>query len=397
MRLIQMAWKNANGNAFRSWTVFVCAALMAGFAVAAAIVIGGAQQSLTLALERLGADIIVVSAGSEGLMENAFLMGVPARTWMPRDTAQRIAAIPGVERVSPQFFLATLRGASCCSVPEMFLIAYDPETDFTLQPWLEENLEGGLKLGEAVGGAYVFVPEDPGAILIYGYEIDLKGKLEQTGTGLDRSLFFTFETAYEIARLSSVQAVEELKIPPDSISAVMVKIRSGSDPHAVAGRIRQALPDVAPVESNNLFHSQRVQIFGLLQSVVALLGLAWLLSVALIGLVFSIAVNERRQEIGVLRALGLNRQFILRSLLAEGLLLALAGAISGIAFFTSVVYLFRSLIIQSLGVPFLFPAPFSLAVLIAVALAFALVSVTLGALLPTVHISRMDPALAMRK
>jgi putative ABC transport system permease protein len=159
MNFLKLAWRNTQGNTFRSITVLICAALMAGFAVAATVVIGGAQKSLNLALERLGADIIVISAGTEHLMENAFLMGVPARTWMPSEFIDEIGDLPGVDQVSPQFYLSTLRGAACCSVPEMLLIAYDPETDFTLKPWLEENLDDdGLGLGEAVGGNYIFVP-----------------------------------------------------------------------------------------------------------------------------------------------------------------------------------------------------------------------------------------------
>lgn len=394
---LNLAWKNANGNAFRSFVVFVCAALLAGFAVSATIVIGGAQTSLGLAMDRLGADIIVVPVGTEHAMENAFLMGVPAAAWMPRSNVEHVAAIPGVAAVSPQFFLSTLRGASCCSVPEMFLVAYEPETDFTLKPWLEEHLEEGLQLGQAVGGAFVYVPQDPGYILVYGYPIDLKGSLAQTGTGLDQSMFFTFETAYEIAQRSLEQAEQELVIPTDSISAVMVKLESGADPQQVAGQIRQALPGVTPIESTNLFHSQRVQIMGLLQSVLALLGLAWVLFVALIGLVFSLAVNERRQQIGVLRALGLTRRFVLQSLLAEGLILALFGGVAGIAFFAAFVHLFRHLIIQMMGVPFVIPSAVSLVVLALGALVLALVSVTLGALVPTVRISLMDPAAAMRK
>lgn len=394
---LSLAWKNANGNAFRSFVVFVCAALLAGFAVSATIVIGGAQTSLGLAMERLGADIIVVPVGTEHAMENAFLMGVPAAAWMPRSNVERVAAIPGVAAVSPQFFLSTLRGASCCSVPEMFLVAYEPETDFTLKPWLEEHLEEGLQLGQAVGGAFVYVPQDPGYILVYGYPIDLKGSLAQTGTGLDQSMFFTFETAYEIAQRSLEQAEQELVIPTDSISAVMVKLESGADPQQVADQIRQALPGVTPIESTNLFHSQRVQIMGLLQSVLALLGLAWVLFVALIGLVFSLAVNERRQQIGVLRALGLTRRFVLQSLLAEGLILALFGRVAGIAFFATLVHLFQHLIIQTMGVPFLMPSAVSLVILSVGALVLALVSVTLGALVPTVRISLMDPAAAMRK
>ena len=72
----------------------------------------------------------------------------------------------------------------------MFMIAYDPETDFTVQPWLERNMRRDLRLGEAVGGCYVSIPEGRDNILIYGYEIELVGMLERTGSGLDQSMFF---------------------------------------------------------------------------------------------------------------------------------------------------------------------------------------------------------------
>jgi putative ABC transport system permease protein len=397
MSFIALAWKNVNGSTFRSLAVFACAALMAGLAVAATIVMGGARASLGLALDRLGADIIVVPAGTEHGMENAFLMGVPVAAWMPRPNLDVVGAIPGVVAVSPQFFLSTLRGASCCSVPEMFLIGYEPESDFTLKPWLEKHHIERLGLGQAVGGAFVYVPQDPGYILVYGYHIDLAGHLEQTGTGLDQSMFFTFETAYDIARKSPDQAVEELVIPEDSISAIMVKIDPTADSRRIADQIRQALPDVTPVESTNLFRSQRVHIMGLFQSVVALLAVIWVLSEALIGLVFSIAINERRQQIGVLRALGLTQSFVLRSLLSEGWILALGGGSAGIGFFTLAVYLFRNLIVRMMGTPFLIPSPVSLLGLAAGALLLALIGVTLGAIIPVLRISRMDPALAMRK
>lgn len=397
MNFFKLTWRNTNGNTFRSAIVLICAALIAGFAVAATVIIGGAQKSLNLALERLGADIIVVSAGSESLMENAFLMGVPARTWMPREIIAQIADIPGVEKVSPQFFLSTLRGAACCSVPEMLLIAYDPDTDFTLRPWLEENLRDDLRLGEAIGGAFIFVPRDPGYILIYGTEVDLIGNLERTGTGLDRSMFFTFETAYEISRLSSDLAMDKLDIPIDSVSAAMVQTRFGADIHHVATLIQESIPFASAIESNNLFHSQRLEILSLLQSALALLGVAWLLCVSLIGLVFSMAVNERRQEIGILRALGFPRPFVLKSLLSEGLILALAGGSAGIALFTFAIYLFRNLIIQVMEVPFLIPNPIQLIGLALGALILTLGSVALGALIPTLRISRMDPAIAMRE
>jgi len=397
MNLLRLTLRNIAGSSFRSWIVFFCAAMMAGFVVSATLVIGGAEDSLKLARERLGADIIVVPRGAETPLQDAILMGNPVHCWMPASNMTEIAAIPGVLTVSPQLYLATLVGASCCAVPEMFLIAYDPATDFTLRPWLEENLDGELVLGQAIGGAFVFLPAGQDSILAYGYEVDLRGNLEPTGTGLDRSMFFTFETAREIARLSYTQAVRPLEIPPDSISAVLVRVDAHADPHAIAQEIARRLPDVTPMESTNLFQTQRAQIRGLLRSVVALTAIIWVLAVALVAVLFSIAVNERRRQIGVMRALGATRLAVLRAILAEGVLLTLGGGTTGVVMAALAVYLFRPLIMSLMAAPFLFPALPGLLALVLQALGATLVSIILTALVPALRISLTDPAVAMRE
>jgi putative ABC transport system permease protein len=397
MNLIRFAMRNASGNSARSWIVFFCAALMAGFVIASTLVIRGANDSLRLALERLGADIIVIPEGHEQRLKSALLMGIPVHCWMSDTIADDLAALPGVAAVSPQLYLSTLRGATCCSVPEMFLIAYEPETDFTLRPWLEENFEGGLALGEAVGGSLVYVPAEQGRLLVYGYGLDLKGSLEPTGTGLDQSMFFTFETAFEIARMSSDQAVKVLDIPPRTISSALIKVDEDVDPHQVAALISAQIQGVTPLETSTLFQGQREQLLSLLNSVVALLAITWVLTMALIAVVFSLAVNERRRYIGVMRALGARRTTVLQSLLLEAVLLALAGGVVGIAVASLAVYLFRSLIMGLMNTPFLFPAPLSLAGLGLGALVLALLGVTLAALIPALRISFQDPAISMRE
>lgn len=397
MNLIRFATRNIAGNAFRSWMVFFCATLMAAFVVSATLIIGGANDSLRLALDRLGADIIVIPDGHEQRLEAALLMGIPVHCWMPDTVVDEVAKVEGVEAVSPQLYLSTLRGATCCSVPEMFLIAYEPETDFTLRPWLEQNLEGGLALGEAVGGSLVYVPEADGELLVYGYGLDLKGSLDPTGTGLDQSMFFTFETAFDIARLSPDQAVKVMDIPPRTISSVMVKVDLRTDPHQVAQAIDAAIPGVTPLETNRLFKGQREQIVSLLNSVVVLLVITWVLAMALIAVVFSLAVNERRRHIGVMRALGASRTTVLQSLLLEAGVLALAGGGAGIFVSFLAIYLFRPLIIRLMEVPFLFPAPLHLAGLALGALALAMLGVTAAALIPALRISLQDPAISMRE
>jgi putative ABC transport system permease protein len=195
MSLVELALRNLSGRAFRSWVVALCALLIASFALLANLVLRGAQASLRLAQERLGADILVVPEGTTERVEGALLMGLTDRVWMPLENLEKVAAVPGVERASPQIYLSTLKGASCCSVEDMFLIAFDPATDFTVQPWLEREIGGGLKQGEVVGGTYVFTPEGEQNIQIYGYLVTLLGNMEPTGTGLDQTMFLTMETA----------------------------------------------------------------------------------------------------------------------------------------------------------------------------------------------------------
>jgi putative ABC transport system permease protein len=397
MSNFQLALKNISGNAFRNAVVSLCALLVAAFALFTTLLVRGAETSLRLAIDRLGADIVVVPEGSQAKVESALLMGAPARFWMPQAGLDRIAAIPGVAAASPQLYLATLTGASCCSVADMFMIAYDPASDFTVQPWLREKLGGGLRLGEVVGGTYISATEGAQNIQVYGYLVTLKANLEPTGTGLDQSLFLTFDTARDIAVKSRFQAESPLVIPADSISAALVKVEPGSDRHAVAVQIMQDVPGVTPIESSDLFQSYRRQLNGLLTSILAIMGITWGLSVVLIGLVFSMAANERRKELGVLRALGATRRFVFQSLLTEASLLALLGGATGIALAGLAVVLFRKLIMVSLGIPFLLPSPVSLLIEVAAGLALALVSVNLAALVPAYRISRQDPAIAMRE
>jgi putative ABC transport system permease protein len=279
----------------------------------------------------------------------------------------------------------------------MFMVAYDPDTDFTIRPWLKQKLNDGLRLGEVVGGAYISATEGNQNIRVYNYLVTLKANIEPTGTGLDQTMFFTMDTARDIARISESQAEDRLVIPPHQVSAVLVKVKSGIDPNEVAIRIFRSVPGVVPIESSNLFQSSRKQLASLLRTVVIMLGLVWALSVMLIGLVFSMAANERRRELGVLRAIGATRRFIAESLLAEAGILAACGGMVGIALAVMAVYLFRKLIMVSLGLPFLLPSPGSLAIQVGAGIFLALFSVFLAALFPAYKISRLDPAIAMRE
>jgi putative ABC transport system permease protein len=413
MNLIRLALRSIAGSPFRSAMVFLCVALVAGSAMWATLVVQGAEENLRLSMtsmERPGADIVAVPGEAPGEADTSGGMGMGAGMSMglgmgtvdvrlitlPGD----IAAVPGVAAASPQLHLTTLYDTPYCAGQEMFLVAFDPATDFTVQTWLERPLEGGPGLDEAIAGSRVSAAPGEQSLTLSGYKLKLVGHLAPTGTSLDRSLFVTFETARHMARLSRFQVAygldDALDIAADDTSVILVKVAPGEDPREAATRILENVPGVVTFDNTSFFQKGRNQMASLLRTIPGLLGITWVLSVVFIGLVFSVAVNERRREIGVLRALGSTRSFVLRSILAEGSILALGGGAAGVVLTALAVLLFRDEIVQSVGLPLSSPSPVALLVLALGSLAVALASVTLAALFPALRISRQEPAVAMR-
>ena len=397
MSLLHLAFNNIRGNAFRSSVIFLCVLGVASFLLGTTLIIGGAQNSLNVGIQRLGADILVVPEGAQTQVETALLMGKPTEVWMPESKLANIAAIPGVAAVSPQIYLQSLYGAACCSVSEMFIVVYDPSTDFTIKPWLEKELGRPLATGEIIGGSYIFVPAGYKYIKLYGYDTILIGNLEATGTGIDQTVFMTLDTAEAMAASSITTSVSPLVIPQDQISEIMVKIMPGADRHKVARDILLQVTGVVPLESPNMFGQFRHQMTGLLWGFVTIMVVFWVLSAGLIGLVFSMAANERRREIAVLRTLGATRSYVFRSVMVEAVILTLAGVVLGVIMSAFLISSFRGYITTSLGMPFLFPSIGSFLLMVVAGTAFIMATVILAALVPAFRISRMEPAVAVRE
>jgi putative ABC transport system permease protein len=112
MNLIRLALRNIAGNSFRSFVVLLCSLLISGMALTTGMILIGADNSLRLAMERLGADIIVVPEGAADRIESALLMGHPTQYWMPAAIVDRVAGALDVQAVTPQLYLATLSNAS---------------------------------------------------------------------------------------------------------------------------------------------------------------------------------------------------------------------------------------------------------------------------------------------
>jgi putative ABC transport system permease protein len=228
------------------------------------------------------------------------------------------------------------------------------------------------------------------------------GNLEPTGTGIDQTLFMTLDTALDMEEAPLMQTMQpayhkgNFSLEND-ISAIMVKVAPGMDVHRVASQISSDVEGVASIESPQLFGTFRNQMNGLLWGFLAITIIVWAVAMVLIGVVFSMAANERRREMAVLRAVGATRNFIFRSVLTEAALLALSGAAVGIATAASGLFIFKDMIAGSLKMPFLFPSIPSFIGLFSAGVALAIISVALSAMIPAIRLSRQELAIAMRE
>lgn len=331
MRAVGRAPLRPAGSRVRERCVFWAALAAAWLSAAALLVAHGAEASLRLAQAWLNADLMVVPAGGGEAVARGLLLGAPAPLHLPYDSAQRIAGLPGVAAASAQLYLACPPHSASCTAPGMLLIAYDPATDFTLRPFLTRALPAGLAPGSALGGSAVAVPRGEEGILVSGTPLRLAANLPPTGTSLDRSLLFPFETAHEVARASSTHASTPLPVPLNGVSAVLVRVRVGSDPRAVAGEVQRRLPEATAIAAPDLFAGLRLRASRLARAAWAMLGGAGVLAVGLAALP------------------GAGRP--LRPLLS-----ALAGAGLGTALACPALYACAGPIRSALGLPFLPPA-----------------------------------------
>ena len=406
MNLARLAYRNLSGSFFRSLAIFLSAALVAGLSLSAALIIRGAEQNLRASLEKLGADLLVLPWGTlTESLEGARLSSMNTTRWMPRAYTERVAAVEGVEAVAPQLYVMTLENGvpkppgtagALRRATDVYVVAYEPGLDFTVRPWLESGA-APAQVGEALAGASVPLGPGDDPWVVFGVPLTVVGRLAPTGADLDQSLFITFETADALAAGSERFGRRTLYNTDFTITAMLVKLDLDTDARAAALRIFEQVPAVLPIETPNLFQAERRQMIGLLRSILGLLALIWGLSLVFIGMIFSFAANERRRELAVLRALGATEQRVLRMLLAESALLALAGGVFGVLLALAALFVLQTQIAGLVGLPFVLPGLPGVVLPALAILALSLVSVLVAAYFPARRICRMEPAYAMQE
>ncbi|MDA8104182.1 MAG: FtsX-like permease family protein [Nitrospiraceae bacterium] len=396
IKIYNLAVRNLRRKYIRTVVLLLIVAVVTGTLLSATIFISGMKNALRIGTYRLGADVLVVPAQNEAQAKAALLAGEPTSFYMDRSVFEKVAKVDGVKKASPQLFLKP-SSFTCCYNVDVFLVAFDPKTDFTISPWLEKNLKKPLTDNEVITGREVPVLVGD-TIPFFGTPFTVAGTMEPTGMKFfDQSVFMTMDSAYDMAANSKTKSLQPITLDRDKISAVLVQVREGMTPERVAIRIEHDIDGVKAIASDEVISTVRRQLAGLLKGILAISAVLWGLALLMMGFAFYMIVNERQRELGLLRAMGAKKGHVFALIISEAVMISIAGGVIGMAIGAALLLSFKNLILHSLKLPYLLPSTGVLIELIAGAVLFSIITGLLSSLLPAVSASRMEPYEAIRK
>lgn len=350
----QMVWKGILKKPVRTGAMIVLIAFLSFSVFAGSLVVSGMKRGLAGLENRLGADAIVVpsSAKSKEDLSNILLNGTTGYFYMDRSVLDKVRDIEGVEKASPQLFLASLR-ADCCS-SAVQVIGIDQESDFSIQPWIEQNYSAALGEYEVVVGCQVNAQVGE-HIRIYDRNCTVVARLARTGTGLDTAVYTSIDNIRLLLEAAR-QLGHDLKIsgdPAEVISAVYVKVKEGYDAEKVTNNLKVYIRKTETVQTKSMLTGVSDGLSGMTKVITGSVALIWLIGFAVLVTAFCMMIHERKREFAAMRLLGMSRKKLSAMIRMEACVLSLCGSLCGIAVGSLIVFSFSGLIEQKIGLPFL--------------------------------------------
>lgn len=245
---------------------------------------------------------------------------------------------------------------------------------------ISEQFAGGLGIGP---GESVNLPGAGGWVTL-----DVVGLLDDPGLMLGTQQVFM-----------SIPTAQELLNTPNRINTILGRYAEGSDARAIDSAVQSNFGrgyKLSPLEGGADVWAALMEFINVIFTMFGLVALA------MAGLImfntFRTSVTERKRDIGMLRAVGARRKVVMRTILYEGLILAVLGTLLGILLGFGFAYgakvglesIFENLLGKPLGE--LKFTPLAYAVSILFGLGIPLTSI----LLPARGASQVTPLEAMR-
>jgi putative ABC transport system permease protein len=361
--------KIARDNAMRSprRTARTASALMIGVALisAAALFTASVRDTFGRILDR--------SVTADFIVSNPSFLPIPA------EVAERVAALPDIQAVSPvRPVLATIDD------DQVAFSAIDPVAFPDLVD--VDVTQGGFEGVTDEDGAVIFEDEADDLDVGIGDTVHIvfsngvERDVTVAGIFADNSLGSPLWISTGLLAQVSEQA------PVDQL--VLARAKDGVDPDVAKQQVEQAAAEFpqAEVQTNAEFRAdQEGQINQLLVVITVLLAFAIVISFFGIAITLALSVFERTREIGLLRAVGMNRRQLRRAVRWEAVIVSVFGVFIGVVVGTligiALSYAVPNSFIDGVTIPW---------VVLLIVVVLAVVAAVIAALYPAYKASRMN-------
>jgi putative ABC transport system permease protein len=320
MIFLKLALKNLKRHRTRS--------LLALFGIATSVAVlfsilsfnKGFEQGLAKELKRTGVHFMVVPSGCAHEVASLVLHGSIIPKFLDLSVLDQLDTMKGIEFASPilvaqlanplQGRMDLIYGLEMHRIPQLKpdweIEGSVPENDLEIILGSEVAAHMGLKAGDTL--------EYPNVNITF----KISGLLKKTGTQDDAFIYVPLKAAQTILKKSS------------GATAVGVKVNDPAGLNRITEELADKIPGIQIVTMNQVMNSI---------STLAASAKVLSLSIAIIAIIVSavgvmnamlMAVFERTQEIGMMRAIGASRSDVFRIVLKEGMLLTLTGGVAGI-------------------------------------------------------------------
>lgn len=320
MVYLKLALKNILRHKVRSFlTVF---GIAASVAVLFSIVSfnNGFEKGLSKEIERTGIHFMVVPAGCPHEVASLVLHGSIIPKFLDDSVIEKIKEVEGIELVTPLLVtqlpnpeknrVDLVYGVDMSSVeklkPSWTIIGDVPKSDDGVLIGSEIAGHDNLKVGDKLN-----YPSAKKSFTVTGI-------LLKTGSQDDAFIYMP------------IRAVQEIMQKPNGVTAIGVKVSAPEQLISVTENLSMKVPGIQIVTMGQVISSL---------STLAASAKILSLSIAIIAIIISavgvmnailMAIFERTQEIGMMRAIGASRLDIFRIVIMETALLTTAGGLSGI-------------------------------------------------------------------
>ena len=184
----------------------------------------------------------------------------------------------------------------------------------------------------------------------------------------------------------TLASLQETLEAPGKCTYILIKVKNPADQVAVAKRIDQELPGNKVQFTRDVFASVESSIPNLGIFMRVLVGLAAIISALVVMLAMYTTITERTREIGILKAMGASRRYIISEIEREALLISALGLVVGFALAAGAGFFIH----KATSLIFEFGWRWALA-----AAAIGLLGGALGAFYPAVKAANLDPVNAL--